>query len=530
MSFQAQLPARLEVLEKIDNKYCTGKLLYRWNECLSDEFGNPIINWQLWYFDAFTWLTIIACFGLLVLGTYLLINDLATEERRDTLNFIRLSPRSPQSILAGKMLGVPILIYLGIILAVPLHLYLGLNAAINLGQILSFYTVVITASFLYFSGALLFGLVGSWLGGFQAWLGSGALLGYLIFTKQAIAPNFSANTAITMMGIINPYFLIPSLETRSKFDESKFIDHIPQFAKFNWFNLPLGNNFFLTVGFALLVYSVGAYFIWQSLQRCFRDPNATMLNKKQSYLLTACFTAITLGCANWQDLVFTDIKPYGSYILPENMAILMFLNFCLFLYLIAALSPNRQTLQDWTRYRHVSYTKGSGRTTLIKDLILGEKSPAILAIAINIAIAVSGLSLFVLISQVSVDIKRDSLVALVFASLLVLVYAALTQLILFVKSRQSTWWATGILIAVIMLPPFLTILFFSNPSNNSFAWLFTVFAPMVSLYPTGGYKLSITAFLAMMGHFVIFGSLVFQLTRKLKKAGESATKALLAGS
>jgi hypothetical protein len=523
MSFQTQLPTRMSTFSKISNRYCTSTVEYNLPQCLSDGLGQVIINWKLWSFDVFNWLTIIACFGLLVAGTYLLISDLSTEQRRDTLNFIRLSPQSPKSILWGKIIGVPILLYVAVLVTLPLHLWSGLNAQLPLIQIFGFHAVVIAASFLYFSAALLFGLVGSWLGNFQAWLGSGTLLGYLIFSQQKIATNFSADSPISIFGLINPYFLIPSPEI-----DSQFLINIPRFTNFRWFILPVGNNFGLTVCFALLVYFGGAYFIWESLQRCFQVSTTTMLSKKQSYLLTACFTFITLGCANWQKIVFTQSA--ASYEIPQNIALLMVLDFGLFLYLIAAVSPGRQTLQDWARYRHISYIKNSTRGSLIYDLIWGEKSPGILAIAINAAIAITGLSFFVLVSQTSVNNKINALIALAFAGILAVIYAALTQLILFMKTEQRLLWAAGVLLAVIILPPIILMLFFGDPSNHTFVWLFSVIAPLLALYPTGDYKTSFAPFLAILGHFAILGFLVSQLTRKLKKAGESATKALLAGN
>ncbi len=123
MYFQTQLPTQSNLLYSSSHRYCTGRTVYYARECLADSYDNVIINWQAWSLDLFTWLSIIGCFTLLVAGTYLIINDLAAEERRETLNFIRLSPQSPQSILWGKMLGVPILLYIGVILAVPLHLW-----------------------------------------------------------------------------------------------------------------------------------------------------------------------------------------------------------------------------------------------------------------------------------------------------------------------------------------------------------------------------------------------------------------------
>ncbi|MFP3422241.1 hypothetical protein R0K19_23005, partial [Bacillus sp. SIMBA_161] len=53
-----------------------------------------------------------------------------------------------------------------------------------------------------------------------------------------------------------------------------------------------------------------------------------------------------------------------------------------FLLLIVALSPHRQTLQDWARYRHQKNSK-AGRNLFV-DLIQGEQSPATGAIALNL--------------------------------------------------------------------------------------------------------------------------------------------------
>ncbi|MBH8555100.1 hypothetical protein I8751_22665 [Nostocaceae cyanobacterium CENA357] len=520
MYFQTQLPTKTNLLYNYSHRYCTGKSLYDAKKCLGDEFGNVIINWQLWSLDAFTLLSIIGCFTLLVAGTYLLISDLANEERHDTLNFIRLSPQSPHSILWGKMLGVPILLYAAVLVAVPLHLWLGLVANIPLMMILSFYAIAIAASLFYYSGALLFGLVGSWLGSFQAWLGSSAVLGFLMFTKQAIVPDVSANTPFVVLRLMNPYYLIPHPEVSSIFAPNN-----PNFINFHWFGIPLGSVFFITVCFAILVYFIGAYFIWQSLQRCFRDPNATMLSKKQSYLLTTCFTVITLGCANWQKLNVGSY--YSSHTIFENLACLLFLNLWLFLYLIAALNPHRQILQDWARYRHIYNYKAGHRSNLIRDLIWGEKSPGTLAIAINAMIAITCLSVFILISGINTGNEIKAFTSLFFCGSLAVIYAVIAQLLLLMKNQHRLFWATGAVGAAIVLPVIILAMLFSNPGNNSFLWLFSVAAPLIALYPSGEYTSTMAPFLAILGHCGILGLLVFQLTRKLRKVGESATKALL---
>ncbi|WP_427156801.1 hypothetical protein ACQFX9_15420 [Aliinostoc sp. HNIBRCY26] len=507
--FQGLLPS-----EPIgSNRYCRGENLEIYNECFLDNSGNLDVNWQVWFQDTFSWLSILGIFVIIVAGSYLLINDLSTEERRDTFNFIRLSPQSPQSILFGKMLGVPILVYLGVGLAIPFHLWLGLNAQIPLGLICGFYILFLTASLFYFSGSLLFGLVGSWLGSFQAWLGSGAVLGFLFITQQVITSSTTTNHPFVILNFMNPYYVISSLGT----DTNRM-----DLTNVRWFNFLIGNSWVEIIGFTVVIHLVGAYFFWQSLQRCFRDRNATMLSKQQSYWLTSAFTIITVGFANWSQLVFGD----GSYTyaMRENIACLMFLDLCFCLYLIAALTPHRHTLQDWARYRHFGTQQGK-KLNLVQDLIWGEKSPAMLAIAINVMIAITGLSLFSLVSLADRDDKVVSLVALIFAGSLTLIYAALTQLLLLMKHGQRLFLTNGVMIGVIILPVVALGMLFASPVNYTFLWLFSVAAPVVVLYPQGELAI-ISYFMGMIGHAILLGIMLSQIALQLNKAGESATKAL----
>ncbi|MDP5338439.1 MAG: hypothetical protein NWQ28_07655 [Nodularia sp. (in: cyanobacteria)] len=512
MTFQAQLPQTpMELLSS--NKYCTGESKYNLQGCIVDNYGNLIINWQLWYQDIFNWLSLLGIFAILVGGIYLLINDLATEERRDTLNFIRLSPQPAQSILLGKMLGVPIVLYLVILLAIPFHFWSGLNAKLPWDQILIFYVILLAASFFYYSGALLFGLIGSWLVGFQSWLGSAFVLGFLLFTQEALKNGIYLAGPLLALRLISPQYFIPS--SSASFG----------LASFHWFGLPLEDSFVTISSFNLVVYFIGSYFIWQSLQRCYRDPNATMLSKQQSYLLTTSFTAITLGCATWPNVV---AKNYSLSGLETDLLMLLFLYLVLFLYLIAALMPNRQTLQDWARYRHIYTAKRSGKGKLIKDLIRGEKSPGVLAIAINALIAITSMSVFILIQPIEEFHKITGFTALIFAFSLLMIYAALAQLLLFMKNDLRLLWTNGIIGAVIILPPIVLGLLFSETGNQTFLWLFSIAAPVIFLHLQNQTLFNVmSSFVAILGHAGILGLLLFQTQRQLQKAGESATKVLL---
>ncbi|MEL7409710.1 MAG: hypothetical protein AAFN00_22690 [Cyanobacteria bacterium J06558_2] len=106
-------PARIGVRQY--SRYC-------WDVCTQDLMDNWVVNWQLLWLDSFIIFSIIGVLALLILGTYMLIADTVQEENRGTLNFIRLSPQSASSILLGKILGVPILLYSGVLLLLPLHL------------------------------------------------------------------------------------------------------------------------------------------------------------------------------------------------------------------------------------------------------------------------------------------------------------------------------------------------------------------------------------------------------------------------
>lgn len=510
-----------DAISTITNKYCTGKNIYvnvGTRVCLQDELGNFIINWELWFRNIFTWLSIISCFTILVAGTYLIISDLVNEQRRDTLNFIRLSPQSPQSILLGKMLGVPILLYLAVFLAIPLHLWSGLAANIPLVEIFSFYAVIVGACILYYSGALLFGLVGYWLSGFQAWLSSGAVLGFLLLTKPGIFYEVrQSEHPFVVLKLINPVYFVPHFSIDSSLKSVS-----SELASLRWFNIPLGANFLTTVGFVLLIYAMATWFIWKSVQRCYRDPNATMLSKRESYFITSLFAFFIIGWANWQELVFA--KPKIDYTRYGNIGSLLFLNLCLFLYLIPSLNPHRQALYDWARYQHIYSFKQFGNSKLIKDLIWSEKSPGLVAIALNAIIAIAALSLFILLSGIRFDNAMPAFLSLIFAGNLAMIYAGLAQLMLLMKTEQRVLWTTGAVGAVMVLPLVISSILFSSPGNNTFAWLFSIAAPLIMLYPTGYPESFILVFLALLCQWIIIGLLVFLLMRQLRKAGESTAR------
>ncbi|MEA5602574.1 ABC transporter permease subunit [Nostoc sp. UHCC 0252] len=253
------------------------------------------IDWQLWWRDHWEYIfltfSVIFVFTLLVAGTYLIINDLAKEETRGTLNFIRLSPQSETSILTGKLLGVPSLIYLVILVSIPLHLWAGSSAQIAFTNIFSYYAILAASCIFFYSAALLFGLVSSKFSGFQPWLGSGAVFIFLII-PILMAPSYSynSNNSVTWFTLFNP------VETTNYLFPNLFrITHASPLKNLEFFYLPLGKSFVSVIGFHLLNFGLCSYGIFQALKRSFRNPQASMINKGQSYLFIAFSQLMTWG-------------------------------------------------------------------------------------------------------------------------------------------------------------------------------------------------------------------------------------------
>lgn len=481
------------------------------------------INWPLWWQDHYGYifisLTIIFIFTLLVAGTYLLISDLAKEEKRGTLNFIRLSPQSGTSILTGKMLGVPSLIYLFIFLAIPLHLWAGISANIAITHIFSYYAILAASCTFFYSAALLFGLISRLFSSFQPWLGSGAVLLFLFVTMvMASSSSNYLNNPTAWFRMLSPWEITYYLFTDS-FPNSYGSSPL---KKLQFFGLPVGANLISLLSFHLVNYGICSYGIWQGIKRSFRNPNSTILNKGQSYFYVACSQVILLGLAmqnNERDIVN-----------QQSLYWLASFNFVIVLSLIIILSPHRQAVQDWARYRHqnVSSHESDKSKSLWDDLIWGEKSPAPLAIAINLVITATPLTVWILLAYDRLELgnigRVKALLSVAFAISLMMIYATITQLILLMKTRKRGFWAIGTIAAAILLPPMLLGFLSISPSEIPILWLVSTF-PWVAIESAG----TATIFMSLLVHLTVVTLLNFRLTRQVRLAGESATKALLAG-
>ncbi|MEH2192498.1 MAG: ABC transporter permease subunit [Nostoc sp.] len=530
----------------LTNTYCRLSQPYqqRHNQALQQsdqsriaEYNNSILNnicpqneidWQLWWRDhweyIFLTLSVIFVFTLLVAGTYLIINDLAKEETRGTLNFIRLSPQSETSILTGKLLGVPSLIFLVILVSLPLHLWAGSSAQIAFTYIFSYYAILAASCIFFYSTALLFGLVSSKFSGFQPWIGSGAVFIFLIIPiLMAPASSYNSNNSVVWFTLFNPVdttnYLFPNFFHITNGSPLKNLD---------FFYLPIGRSFLSIIGFHLLNFGLCSYGILQALKRSFRNPQTSMINKGQSYLFTAFSQMMMWGfiLQHWEQITNVDEQ------IEQSLTLVGVYNFISLFSFIAILSPHRQAVQDWARYRHQEF---SSRKSVWQDLIWAEKSPAIVAIAINLAIvSIPWLVWISLTSVIDTDynpnwahdnLDRLKILSSVALSIsIIMIYATIAQLILLLKTRKRSFWAIGTIGVVTFLPP--VILEFLGISSWKYptVWLFSTF-PWAALQHSG----AATIFMAFLAQLSVLALLNFQLTKQVRLAGESATKALLAG-
>lgn len=484
--------------------------------------GDWVINWQLWWLDLFIILSLISIVALLVGGTYILIADLVKEEERGTLNFIRLTPQSASSVLLGKILGVPILLYTAIALFFPLHLVAGLKSQIPWHLILAFDLTVLASCAFYYSLALLWSLLDVGGASLKPWLASGAISFFLLcLTKQLLDNNLNFDHFLAWTFVFHPGIILSYLIDASqlRFGTTDFLAP-NDLAQLSFYGQAFWTDAKTGISLICLNFSLWTYWGWAILKRRFHNPESTMLSKVHSYWLTAWFTLVALGFTLQQDTrhFLGDLPNNNTYFISNNFVFLQISLSLFSLGLIFALSPQRQTLWDWARYRHQNQTKKNN--ALWKELVLGDNSPSTVAVAINLAIAITFItpSILLLLNQN----KQDVFWGLIISGTNILLYAVIAQLILTSKTRHRGIWSMVTVGSMIILPPI-----FFGLAEISFqalpqVWLLSFMPMEATHYATVG-AIAFT----LLGQWLGITIIGLQITRKLKQAGASETKILM---
>jgi len=386
-------------------------------------------------------LTWILPYALFTVGSYYLVSDLTQEEKRGTLNFIRLSPYPASKILLGKLLGVPALPYLTIALFIPLHFVSALGAGISLLFMLSFYVLLIAGCIFCYSAAMLYGLVGS--------------------TSFGLA-NRQTTTAIAFTAIafllVSPLFMFWNINVvwRSFSNLPISLSSNTDFP--SWFYIPLSSNAGFAHGFTLLNLGISTAIIWRILLRRFRQPRSTVLSKRQSYAISAYLEVFVLGFF----LESTGLNVGGGA--AEGFFMYVF-TAILLLILMFGICPQRQALLDWLRYQ------SQGR----QSLMWADKSPILLAILIHILIATALLLPWFLMTNFGRQYLVETVIAYVSIVNTLLICGVLIQQILAAKIRNPLVWAIGVLGLWLVVPPTLLGLLRLVPTNipaTTIIWTF----------------------------------------------------------
>lgn len=468
--------------------------------------GDSMNSWYIRWEGVFQMLNWILPFLLFTCGVYLLMIDLGKEEQRGTLNFIRLSPQSSQSILIGKMLGVPAVLYLGIILALPLHFGSALAADFSLGWLLEIYLLWGVGCGLFYSSAFLMTLLYGAKNGIQALAWSGSLLGF-------------------MFGSVYIYVIHVIFD---RFDWSNGL------GNWYWFSLPVGYSPQLIFLWMLITLSVATYWIWQACNRIFRNAISTVVSKSQSYWLVAIFQLWLLGfCVPPLNEFSSDSQKIflDSQVVLGTLTLFVF-NPIGFISLSGVLSPRPQALRDWARYRHTSHftDKGLLNRSLIQDLMWGEKSPALVAIAINFLLTTAIWLPWIVLQLGQVESNKDltapmALLGLLLTLNVILIYVAIAQVMVFMSRWQQSAWIVGT-VGVLVGGLFAILATMGmSPLDMPFLWLLSPL-PAVAF----NHASATTIFLGLLTQLGILGLLTLHLTRQFRKLGESTSKGLFTQS
>ncbi|MEB3175777.1 MAG: hypothetical protein VKN60_11440 [Cyanobacteriota bacterium] len=470
--FRDLLPTQIDPRQTVYNRYCLGpeaetssyKTGY---ECVVNFAGSLELNWRLWGLDLFVTLSIIGAIALLAVSFYLLCADMGKEESRGTFNFIRLSPRSAQSVMVGKLLGVPALLYLFLGLGLPLHLGAGFLARVPLSLILLFYGVVLAGAAFWGLVALLLGLSqkGKW-SGVQSFGGAG-LLAWFLGVNTIMVMSGVPYLLGAWAGLFNPLAgltgLIHSARLAPEMIGYGLRDGQGGHQGLLWYGMPIFRQGWTALGFMIANFSVGVYWLSRGIQRRFRSPQRLLISKAQSYGLTASFALATAG------FLFQNWDSFGAHgdLRLANLVNLQVYSFIFLALLAFALSPDRTQLEDWLQNRG---QLPRGKRGLVDNLLWGENSPAPLALGVNAGLLFLFIAPSLLLLADSGADQVFGLLAWALGLVFVWVCGFWTQAALTVKGLQRGSAVAVVFVGLGIVLPLLTAYLTRTWSFGAFFW------------------------------------------------------------
>ncbi|WP_008316189.1 hypothetical protein [Leptolyngbya sp. PCC 6406] len=515
--------------------------------CLLTTDGSAYqVNWQPWSWNVFLAMGSTLATVAIGLGSFLLISNLGQEGQRGTLALVQLSPRSGLSVLLGQLLGVPIWVYLSLALALPLQLYLGIQAGLGLLPLAIFCAVTALHGTVFFSGAMVLGLLAPKLARFLAFLVSSGFAFAELFMLQMgqfQMGRYGFQPSMNWVAFFTPFFALGDLSRidLSNPGSSRSSGLVPDY----WVTWFLGHDvgrlsylvLMVTLGLGL---TVG---LWQMMLRRYANGQQSLMARSSSYWLTGAVWMLVLG--------FTLLREGGFRGFYGNLAPLMSIAALVLVGLTIALTPpTRQTLQDWARFRHqrsrpTPAAPVGRRSSLWRELIWADNSPPAVALSLH-ALLIAALTVawigWAVISQgygvtPLSDLPSDypwlmrfwwldDVFRVISLLAMAIIYGLLAQLIYLSPLKRSAIWALAMVLVGIALQTVAVI--------NGFTWLNSLgieqsvsalllgaFSPWQSL---GSWPIFILSCVVQGTAIAALGTLHW---RQVQRIGQSNTQALL---
>jgi ABC-2 family transporter protein len=368
--------------------------------CATDAFGNPLIDWQEWWAHVAMGSGVIFVL-MATVGAYFVASSFRKERELGTLDFLRLVPRSSFTVLVGKLLGVPVLVYLAAICALPLQLYAVRAAQISILTVLTWDLAMVGLTIMcYLSAALV------------------TLRSNVIPIVQSIITFISSGVLVAI--------------------SSRWYGDYYKESTLQWYGILLGNQPQAFLVLSTLT-SLGIYWLYRALERSYQQPNSPILSRNQSYVWSLNYHLFLLGfCVIYKrhnylplfnisngkfthrlafDLSLNAYSGGGSYDSIFGNFPPMFWSLLLFwlLLTISLMLPNVRAMTGWAQEQQL-------KPDWWKTMLWDDRSPAILAALVNIGIAIAVWSIPV---AIAFPTSRSSIVTWLLASTIALIFAGI---------------------------------------------------------------------------------------------------------
>lgn len=359
---------------------------------------------------------------LILGGIYTLISDLNSEKKRGTFDFIKSSPQPGRSILLGKLIGVPSLVYLAVLSLVPLHIIVAVASGASLGLLLAWYLTIGASAYLCLSLTIMYVIYG----------GKHAIL-FALLTSQPIS---------TAIAIYDRYLTSTISDFKMGSDYSLM-----------WFYLPVVNNAWLFYSFTCCTILFFCYWLWIAIDRKYIHLTTTSLKKEHNYWMNIILQLWLLGFAlplatsasdDWQFYTLTIFYTIGTAWIACS---------------IVTILPNRQSMQEWSQYWQEKFSDRHQfnwrHPDLVQELIWHDRSPAILSMLINLSLSaivwgISAIGLFVFFPNI--NLLGQFIIGIAIASIVTLIYVLLIHLLCLRSNLQNNNGVVPLMFLMSFLP------------------------------------------------------------------------------